>query len=483
MRIYNIYLKFLILFLFIISGCVENKATGDRQLVILSQDEENNIGAQEHPKIIKAFGGIYDDIDLQNYINSIGYKLASKSELPNIRWTFTILDNPLVNAFALPGGYIYLTRGLLSLANDESEVASVIGHEIAHVTARHTAERHAKATFSNLGLEILDIIVGQPIITNLANLGLHGVLSSFSRSQELEADKLGIRYIKKSNYDSEGSVRFLARLDALSKISPESDKNFINSIFATHPKTIDRIEYTKSLAKSSGKDSFRDIYLMAINNMIYGDSSKHGVIKNNKFLHLDLDFSFSVPKGYFIINKNESVTSHNENKNVVVIFDGMLNQELISMRELIEANIGRSRVNNYQEFLINGRMAISIEDKLLVNYNGKKYYRKIILIKWSGSRIWRFSLLIVPNLLNKHISEAEGIAKSFSALNDEDKNLAEPKYIKIINVQPGDTIESLSNQMAVVKNKKELFCILNGINCQGEQTKIQNGILVKMIVD
>ncbi len=483
MRIFNTYLKILISSILIISGCVQNKATGDRQLVILSQDEENNIGAREHPNIIKAFGGIYNDYALQNYINTIGNKVASNSELPNIRWTFTILDNPLVNAFALPGGYIYVTRGLLSLANDESEIASVIGHEIGHVTARHTAERHAKATFSNLGLEILDILVGQPIITNIANIGLYGVLSSFSRSQELEADKLGIRYIKKSNYDSEGSVRFLARLDALSKISSESDKNFINSIFATHPKTIDRVEYTKSLAKSTGQNSYKEQYLMAINNMVYGDSSKHGIVKENKFLHLDLDFSFSVPKGYSIINQDEFVTSHNKDKDVVVIFDGMINQEQIALRELIEADIGRSRVKNYKEFLINGREAISMEDKLLVNYSEKKYYRKTILIKWNDARIWRFSILITPNLLTKYLTDAESIAKSFNSLSIEEKNLAKPKYIKIINVKSGDTIASLFREIKISDDNKELFCIINGLNCEDENAELENGLLLKTIID
>ena len=161
-------------------GCAQNIATGDRQLVILSQDEENNIGAREHPNIIKSFGGIYEDAVLQEYINKIGNKVGSNTEFPKIRWTFTILDTPLVNAFALPGGYIYLTRGLLSLANDEAEIASVLGHEIAHVTARHTAERHAKATFSNIGLEILDLVVGQPIVSNLINIVMQGVMSSFS---------------------------------------------------------------------------------------------------------------------------------------------------------------------------------------------------------------------------------------------------------------------------------------------------------------
>ena len=480
---FNKYIKIFILCLLIVSGCVQNKATGDRQLVILSQDEENNIGAREHPKIIKAFGGIYEDKNLQEYINNIGNRLAANSELPDIRWTFTILDSPVVNAFALPGGYIYVTRGLISLANDESEIASVIGHEIAHVTARHTAERHAKATISGLGLEILDIVIGRPIVSNLANIGMQGILSSFSRSQELEADKLGIRYIKKSNYDTEGSTRFLSRLDVLTKISNEKNSNLINSIFATHPKTLDRVQYSKTLATNLSSDVMRNKakFLFAIDNMVYGDSSKHGVIRDNLFLHLDLNFKFEVPKDYKIDNQENAVISNNKDNTVVIIFDGLINQESISLIEIVEANIGRSRLYNYDEFLINNRVAISVEDKSLVNYNGAKYSRKVYLIAWNNTRVWRFTVLSAPNLLDNSILEAENIVMSFDSLSNYDRKIAQPSRIKIIKVLEGDTINSLSQNMAVSKNKKELFCVLNGIDCSSENASLSIGEPIKMI--
>ena len=480
---FNKYIKIFILCLLIVTGCVQNKATGDRQLVILSQDEENNIGAREHPKIIKAFGGIYEDKNLQEYINNIGNRLASNSELPDIRWTFTILDSPVVNAFALPGGYIYVTRGLISLANDESEIASVIGHEIAHVTARHTAERHAKATISGLGLEILDIVIGRPIVSNLANIGMQGILSSFSRSQELEADKLGIRYIKKSNYDTEGSTRFLSRLDVLTKISNEKNSNLINSIFATHPKTLDRVQYSKTLATNLSSDVLRnkEKFLLAIDNMVYGDSSKHGVIRDNLFLHLDLNFKFEVPKDYKIDNQENAVISNNKDNTVIVIFDGLINQESISLIEIVEANIGRSRLYNYDEFLINNRVAISVEDKSLVNYNGAKYNRKVYLIAWNNTRVWRFTVLSAPNLLDNSILEAENIVMSFDSLSNYDRKIAQPSRIKIIKVLEGDTINSLSQNMAVSKNKKELFCVLNGIDCSSENASLSIGEPIKMI--
>ena len=383
----------------------------------------------------------------------------------------------------MPGGYIYVTRGLISLANDESEIASVIGHEIAHVTARHTAERHAKATISGLGLEILDIIIGRPIVSNLANIGMQGILSSFSRSQELEADKLGIRYIKKSNYDTEGSTRFLSRLDVLTKISNEKNSNLINSIFATHPKTLDRVQYSKTLATNLSSDVLRnkEKFLLAIDNMVYGDSSKHGVIRDNLFLHLDLNFKFEVPKDYKIDNQENAVISNNKDNTVIVIFDGLINQESISLIEIVEANIGRSRLYNYDEFLINNRVAISVEDKSLVNYNGVKYNRKVYLIAWNNARVWRFTVLSAPNLLDNSILEAENIVMSFDSLSNYDRKIAQPSRIKIIKVLEGDTINSLSQNMAVSKNKKELFCVLNGIDCSSENASLSIGEPIKMI--
>ena len=178
------------------------------------------------------------------------------------------------------GGYIYISRGLLALANDEAELASVIGHEIAHVTARHTAQRHAKETLTQVGISILDLIVGQPIITNVASLGSHGVIAAFSRSEELEADQLGRRYTTKAGYDPLASSKFLSRLAALTKLSSDTNKDLLSSIFDTHPRTEDRINQAKNLNIDNEKQflSNRKRYLAAIRNITYGKSSKNGIV-------------------------------------------------------------------------------------------------------------------------------------------------------------------------------------------------------------
>lgn len=484
MRIYKYkFLLYVLSSCLIFYGCAKNNATGERQLVILSQAEENDIGAKEHPNIIKNFGGIYDNQILKNYINDLGNKIASNSEMPDIRWTFTVLDNPVVNAFALPGGYVYITRGLLSLANDEAEIASVIGHEIAHVTARHTAQRHAKSTLSSVGLDILNIVVGQPIITNAASIGIQGALSAFSRSEELEADKLGIRYLIKSNYDPGGSYRFLNRLNELTKVTSKNERDFISSIFSTHPKTVDRIKASMAnIQNNSSNIRNRNFFLNAINGMVYGDNSQHGMIKDNNFYHLDLNFSFKTPKNYQINNNNNNVIAFNENKEVVIIFDGLINNEKLSLLEIAESNYSRSSINAYKELIIDNHTAIVFEERKTIKYKGINYFRKTYLINWLNKRVWRFSILINPQLRKKYENEADEIAKSIHELSEDEKIIGRPKFISIYETQEGDTAAKLSKNMNIDKNQLEIFMIMNGLTIDSDEP-LPIGTMVKMIVN
>ena len=476
---------FLITFIFLsISSCAKNNATGERQLVILSEAEENNIGAKEHPKIIKSFGGIYQNTALQEYIKDIGNSITAKANIPNTRWTFTILDSPIVNAFALPGGYVYVTRGLLALANDEAEIASVIGHEIAHVTARHTAQRHAKSKLSGIGLDLLNVLVGQPIITNLASIGVQGVLSSFSRSEELEADELGIQYIFKAKYDPEGSYRFLSRLDKLTKVSSDNEQNVINSIFSTHPKTIDRMKISKeNIPSNISYKSYRKKYLSIIDNMVYGDNASQGIIKNNQFFHSELDFSFNIPKKYKVSNNDNSIILFTKTKEEIIIFDGLDSQPGMSLIELAESIYNRSDIKAFKEIDINEKLAIYFDEKLIIKYEGREYNRRTYLINWDNGRVWRFSILINP--LNKGMNFKNGnlVVLSLHNLTEEERVIGKPKYIKIIETKLNDTPTILSTQMGIEDKKLEYFCIINGINLDNSNEILEQGTLIKMIVN
>ena len=217
MKIENEYcLRIFIVIIFLISSCQINPATGNKEISLMSTKEEDIIGKQEHDKIIKEYG-IYDDDILDNYINSLGNFLVSTSELSNKKFTFTILDTPIVNAFALPGGYIYLTRGLLALCDNEAQLAGVISHEIGHVTARHSARRYTKTIGTNLILNILNTLTKNQITSNLLGQTAGLYLLSYSRTQEYEADKLALRYMTRAGFETTQMATFLSQMENYSK--------------------------------------------------------------------------------------------------------------------------------------------------------------------------------------------------------------------------------------------------------------------------
>lgn len=202
------------LLLLSVPGCVTtNPATGQQELTpFMSPAEESRIGAEEHPKMVARFGGVYDDIEIGAYVAEIGGRLVKNSELPNQEFRFTVLNSPDVNAFALPGGYVYVTRGLLALANSEAEFAGVLAHEIGHVTARHAAQRYNRAIATSLGTAILGAIVQSSGVDQLAQLGGELYLKGFSREQEFQADTLGVRYMSRAGYNPEAQASFLRSL-------------------------------------------------------------------------------------------------------------------------------------------------------------------------------------------------------------------------------------------------------------------------------
>ena len=188
--------------LFSLTSCTINPATGDKSFTgLMSLSDEIRIGREEHIKILKAFGGRYKDNAITNYVNSIGNRLAATSELPNIKWTFTVLNSPVVNALALPGGYVYVTRGLMALASSESELAGVIAHEIGHVTARHAAQRYSSSILAGGVSMAAGVFLGSSA-GDIAKFASNAAMKSYSRKQEFEADTLGVRYLARGNYNT-----------------------------------------------------------------------------------------------------------------------------------------------------------------------------------------------------------------------------------------------------------------------------------------
>jgi predicted Zn-dependent protease len=309
-----------------LGACAQNQATGRSQFVTMSAADEAKIGADEHPKVLEAFGGAYDNPRLAAYVQRVGEQLARRSELPDLKFTFTVLNSDIYNAFALPGGYVYITRGLLALMGSEAELASVLGHEIGHVTARHTAERMAQTTAANIGATIFSI--GVAVLTGSSDAGnLAGqasgaiagtVLASYSREQEFEADKLGVRYMSVVGYNPEEAADMLAKLGEGARLemriagrSPDEADQF--SIMQTHPRTADRVREALAAARAQGlvvnanpRENVEEYYA-AIDGMAVGGDAEAGFVKGRTFTHPKLRFRFEAPEKYRLADSQDAV--------------------------------------------------------------------------------------------------------------------------------------------------------------------------------
>ena len=270
------------------AACSTNPATGKRQFNIVSEGQEIGIGREAHPEIIRQFG-VYDEKpELNRLVSDVGRRLAAASERPNLPWTFTVLDTPMVNAMALPGGYIYITRGMLERINSEDELAGVLGHEIAHVTARHSAQQISRQQLAQFGMVLGAVLAGPEVLQQygqLAELGLGLLFQRYSRAHETEADLLGTGYMAEARYHPIGAERMLMTLQRLDK-NPATG---VDRYFMSHPDPAKRVRDVRSKAAELGgmvsagafETPDRDEFVRLLDGIVTANSTEHVVIRNN----------------------------------------------------------------------------------------------------------------------------------------------------------------------------------------------------------
>jgi predicted Zn-dependent protease len=298
-------------------SCSTNPATGRASFTgMMTTADEVKIGREQNEKLLEAFGGAYDDPALAAYVSTIGNKLAAKAERSDITYTFTVLNSPIVNALALPGGYIYVTRGLLALVGNEAELAGVVGHEIGHVTARHHAQRQSSQTVAgvaSLGVSILGAIAGLPLGHGTQMLA-GAFLASYTRDQEYEADLLGIRYLNAAGYDPKAMASFLAKLNGwtvLEQTIMGADSTDRLDYLATHPNTEDRVRQALAAAGLSPAANApmvgTNAYLDRVDGILFGEPIASGVIRGRTFMHPELRLRFAVPLDYELFDSPQAV--------------------------------------------------------------------------------------------------------------------------------------------------------------------------------
>jgi predicted Zn-dependent protease len=307
--------------LLLIAACTMNPATGERQLALMSEAQEIQMGAQTHPEVLASFGA-YDDPEWQAYLQELGAKIAATSERPDLNWTFTVLDDPVVNAMALPGGYIYVNRGILAHFNSEAELVSVLGHEIGHVTARHSVEQMSRAQLAQLGLGVV-ASVGEKFrqFAGLAGQGVSILFLKFGRDDENQSDTLGLRYMTRAGYDPHEMPKVFATLD---RVSESQGLRATPQWLSTHPDPGNRIGNIEArigrLAPELQQGTVgREAYLERLTGIVFGDDPRQGYTIGHTYYHPELAFKIDFPDEWRIINQRQAVGALSPNRDAAVV--------------------------------------------------------------------------------------------------------------------------------------------------------------------
>ena len=434
---------------------------------------------REHERILSAYGGSYDDPNLETLIGKTVDRLVAASDRPDQAYKVTILNSGAVNAFALPTGQLYVTRGLIALASDTSELSSVLSHEMAHVLAKHAAIREDQARQAAVVTRVVTDMGNDPDLTALALAKTKLTMASFSRAQEFEADAIGVSISARAHFDPYGAARFLTSMErnAELKAGKTSLDPRAQDFLSSHPATPERVENAQATARqytspASGERD-RETYLSAIDNIVYGEDPSEGFVRGRRFLHPKLGFTFAAPENFTLDNTAQAVIGVREGGAQAMRFDVVRVPAEQSLGDYLNSgwmeNVDKAST---EDLTINGFPAASAQAR------GDQWQFKVYALRF-GSDVYRF-IFATKEKTTESDRNARETVSSFRRLSLEEIQAARPLRIKIITAQPGDTVESLSHRMAAVDRPTERFRVLNGLDAHA-QVKVRD--LVKIVVD
>lgn len=442
--------------------------------------------AQQHPEVVAQFGGELTG-RAADYVRSVARRVAGQTNIAGGGEAFhiTTLNSPVTNAFAVPGGYLYVTRELLTLANDEAELASVLGHEAGHIAARHASERQRSSIISQILAAGVGLVTGSDLLGQLAGTVGQGVVLKYSRTQEYEADDLGVRYIAAAGYDPLASASFLNSLGAQTaleaKAAGRSDERATPSWSRTHPLSAARVTRATQKAQATGRAGTglrnRDQYLAAIDGLIVGDDPKQGVIEGRNFLHPDLRLRFSVPQGYGIQNGVKSVSISGQSGQALFsggAFDGNLDSYIASTFRSIVGAQASVRYTEPRPVDINGMRAAYSTARVATQQG--QVDLTIVAYAWDSNTAYHFALLTQAGAGFGPFGQ---MVQSLTGMSAAEAAAVKPRVIDIVAVRPADTPASLSTRMAYDDYKLERFLVINGLTATSRLTPGQK---IKLVV-
>ena len=459
------YLKLLISFslLSLIISCSVNPVTGERDFVLMSEDAELEMGRKYYSQILQS-QTLYQDPKIQSYVQSIGDSLAELSHRSDLIYRFTVLDSPDVNAFALPGGYIFINRGLMVYLSSEEELAAVLGHEIGHVTARHSVRQISQAQV----LSIISYAVAREAGSaagDLTNIASGALVAGYGRDMELQADSLGAEYMAKQGYSASGMIDTISVLKEHELYSTEvskrrgSNQQTYHGIFASHPSNDSRLKEVIKKADSLRKDSLESNslnYLKRIEGMTYGDSQVAGILRKNGFYHKDLDIRLISPDNWEVLNTPNSL--------IFIAPEGKA-----SLQVSVSDQVRKETPKNYLSRLTSGEVYQSKELKLgghqaFLTLLEENFRISRVAIVFKNKRIFTFYGTTEKNGLDigEFDNQFLSIIESFRDLKATEIELTEPLLIKSYKVARGDSYSSLARKSPIPFDPESRLRLLNG---------------------
>jgi predicted Zn-dependent protease len=432
---------------------------------------------REHQRILASYGGTYHNEKLEQLVNQTVDKLVAASDRPDLRYKVTILNSPAVNAFALPSGQLYVTRGMLALANDTSELASVLAHEMAHVMARHAAIREDKARQAAIVSRVVNDVLNDPQMGALALAKSKIALASFSRAQELEADGIGVGLAARAGFDPYGATRFLTAMGRNAALKPSGtvDARLVDFL-SSHPSTPERVKNALAKARERGAPGTgsrgRAAYLAALGGVPYGEDPSDGVVRGRTFLHPRLGFTFTAPAGFSLDNTAQAVLGIKDDGAQALRMDVVRVPAEQGLADYLTSGwIEGVEPGSAREIAINGFPAATAVAK------GEQWTFRLYVIRFEAN-VYRFVFA------SKSRSSANDRAfrasiESFRRATAAERSRAQALRIRLVTVQAGDTPEKLAARMATDR-PLERFLLLNGLTAGQPLTP---GSEVKIVSD
>jgi len=470
----------------LIAACAINPVSGSRELALLSEADEVRLGRENDAAVRKEYG-VYANARLQAYVQQLGERLAAKSHRPQLKYSFTVLDSAEVNAFALPGGYIYITRGIMAHLNSEAELAAVLGHEIGHVTARHAVRQHSAAVAANVGFTLGSILVpelgsraGQSLLNTLGG----ALLSGYGRDHELEADRLGAEYLARSDYNPKAMIEVIALLKnqevfekALAAKEGRAPRVY-HGVFASHPSADERLKQVVGEAEkyrriTNGRVE-RTAYLKLLDGLAWGDSEAQGIRHGTGFYHKGLNFAVRFPTGWRVDNKPERLLAVNPGQNALVEMQTTSQGNVRTPQEYLVVGMKLRDLHHTQSIKVNGLPAYAGMTRMQTPFGPRDTHVAVVFLHGQAFRFFG-----VARDANSTIERAFlDTVQSLHALRPAERALARGQRIVLLTARASDNFAKLARRVPLKNEPEAILRLLNGKYPRGEPTP---GELVKII--